>query len=435
MAKSTDRGGRSWDLALIVLLVMILSVATDIAGFLRFAPGFGIPDWAAVVCVVPTKLIEWRFLTFAARLWRRNWLGMVQAPIFVFIWGLAVALSALAAQATIVSALTAADHGAVARAELRTNLATALARVNGQLEAFAKPLPRPVQTVQQALSWATSVASVTGNCVWSRREARREDCKEVIALRKELAAATDYARLAQEQDRLRDRLAGLSIEAIADPMPVAFEASIGRLFGLDGKNGIALMGMLMLALVSAFGPFGLDTLRDASPAWSARPEPAHPARVSPARNPPPAGARPRSVLSALGGARACPPGQAEGAHAGEPAQDSAGQTRSFAQGRPRSATLQSRPQPTRLRVDPAAAAKAIEAFVDQLEHEPMARATGSELASAYNRARGGYDWPDLPANVIGFLLKAAVEARGGRKLKSSVQMYEGVRVPVNWRNV
>jgi hypothetical protein len=40
------------------------------------------------------------------------------------------------------------------------------------------------------------------------------------------------------------------------PWPVR-SISLGRLVQMDGKDGIAIMGMLILTLTSAFGPFGL----------------------------------------------------------------------------------------------------------------------------------------------------------------------------------
>ena len=91
MTTSTEHGTRIWDLTIIVWLVVALSAATDIAGFLRLAPSVGLPAWAAVLCVIPVKLIEWKFLTFATRLWRQGWLGKIQSPVYSIVWGIAVA--------------------------------------------------------------------------------------------------------------------------------------------------------------------------------------------------------------------------------------------------------------------------------------------------------------------------------------------------------
>jgi hypothetical protein len=273
MTISTGHDTRIWDLTIIVGLVVALSAATDIAGFLCLAPSVGLPAWAAVLCVIPVKLIEWKFLTFTTRLWRQGWLGKLQSPVYFIIWGIAVGLSALAAHSTIYTLLATTDHSAAKHVETRANLASARDRNNERLDAFAKPLPRPVNTVEKDLDWANSVLRPALDCTRPPDEGSRA-CRRVVELRKELAAATDYERLIREEQNLRDKLEGLKIEAANNPMPLAFEATIGLLVKMDGKNGIALMVTLILGLVSAFGPFGLDTLREkrTSPA---RPASAH----------------------------------------------------------------------------------------------------------------------------------------------------------------
>ena len=67
-----------------------------------------------------------------------------------------------------------------------------------------------------------------------------------------------------------------------------------------------------------------------------------------------------------------------------------------------------------------------------LEHGPQARASGSALAHAYARLRPVHGWPVLASNTFGKLLKIAVQEIGGRKLKSNLQIYEGVRIPAAW---
>ena len=399
-------------LQLVVVSIVILSVCTDVAGFLRFAPSLGLPTWAAVLCVIPTKLVESSFLMFGARLWRQGWLGKLQSPVYVAIWAIAVGLSALAAYGTVFNALAAADNGAATRAETRVILVAALARTNAQLDSFSKPLPRPVRTVEQDLSWAVSVAAVTRHCL--RRPAlaaRDEDCKKVINLRKELAAAKDYEHLVHETARLRDQLAGISISVAHDPMPRAFEVTLGRVLPMDGKAGIALMGTLMLCLVSAFGPFGLDTLRAGfvKQAPAQRADGAD-ASIGTAQRQRPLGAQ---VIQFRSGNRPPSPGSRQI----RSAQPLSGQTRRPALGK----------------VDHEAAGAAIRAFVGKLELGEQARATGSQLANAYAAQRWRFGWPALPANVIGMHLKAAVEELGGRKLKSGGQVYEGVCLPAAWR--
>jgi hypothetical protein len=67
-----------------------------------------------------------------------------------------------------------------------------------------------------------------------------------------------------------------------------------------------------------------------------------------------------------------------------------------------------------------------------LEHGHQARASGSALAHAYASLRPIHGWPVLAANTFGKLLKIAVQEVGGRKLKSCLQIYEGVRIPAAW---
>jgi hypothetical protein len=395
----------------VVVSIVVLSVCTDVAGFLRFAPSLGLPTWAAVLCVIPTKLVEWSFLMFGARLWRQGWLGKLQSPVYVVIWAIAVGLSALAAYGTVFSALAAADNGAATKAETRLNLVSALARTNAQLDSFAKPVPRPASTVEQDLSWAASVPTVTRHCLRRPRlAARDEDCKKVIELRKELAAAKDYEHLVHETARLREQLDGMSIGVAHDPMPRAFEVTLGRVLPIDGKAGVALMGTLMLCLVSAFGPFGLDTLRGGTvkQAPAKRADGSDPSIGTAQRQHPP-GAQ---VIQFRSSNRPPSPGSRQIRSAQPPS----GHTRRPAQGK----------------VDHEAAGAAIRAFVGKLELGKQARATGSQLANAYAAQRWRFGWPALPANVVGMHLKAAVEELGGRKLKSGGQVYEGVRLPAAW---
>jgi hypothetical protein len=278
MTISTEHSTRIWDLRIIVGLIVALSAATDIAGFLRLAPSVGLPAWAAVLCVIPVKLIEWKFLTFTTRLWRQGWLGRIQSPVYFIIWAMAVGLSLLAAHSTTYTLLAAADHSAAKNVETRANLVAAWNRNNERLDAFAKPLPRPVNTVEKDLDWAHSVLRPALDCTRPPDEGSRA-CRKVVELRREMAAAADYERLIREEQELREKLTGLDIESPNDAMPKAYEATIGRLTEMDGKNGIALMVTLILALTSAFAPFGLDLLREkrTSPARpaSARPGGAH----------------------------------------------------------------------------------------------------------------------------------------------------------------
>ena len=54
---------------------------------------------------------------------------------------------------------------------------------------------------------------------------------------------------------------------------------------------------------------------------------------------------------------------------------------------------------------------------------------GVRVAPSLHDRRVVYGWPNLAQNVFGKEIKSIVEARGGRKRKSSSQFYDGVSVP------
>jgi hypothetical protein len=136
-----------------------------------------------------------------------------------------------------------------------------LKAVKAQLGTLSKPIPRPVKVVEQALAWypilSELVHRATHDCTRFPGGSLPEACKGKVELRKELAAATEYERLSRRSEELRIQLEGIDIGAAKDAMPRSFEMSFGRFIRLDGKDGIATMGMMILTLVSAFGPFGL----------------------------------------------------------------------------------------------------------------------------------------------------------------------------------
>ena len=435
MSERGDQHARTWDLTLVIAFLVALSAVADVAAFLRFAPAIGLPAWLGPIFVVPLKLIEWRCLTLAVRLWHTSLVGKLQSPVYVIVWALAVGLSALAAHSTIYTLLATADRNATTSAETRAHLVTALERTNGQLDAFQKPLPRPAKTVEQELGWATSVRAPPRNCARAADDAAREACRKVMDLRKELAAATEFGRLVREAEGLREKLAGLQIEAAQDPMPRAFEATIGRFVELDGKNGIAMMGMLILTLVSAFGPFALDTIRS-NPCRPARPAegqafaashqegtaqvfefPSQPGRAGQGRRAPGTARAPNNSEGKA--ARASGTHPEAGARRPERSrEDTAGRAGAHASGQGRA--------------DHGQVAAAVAEFVGMLDKGKSARASGSTLYDAYARQRLVHGWPSLQPNVFGMHLKAAVIKIGGRKLKSGGQVYEGVALPATW---
>jgi hypothetical protein len=270
----------------------------------------------------------------------------------------------------------------------------------------------------EALRWTALLEPVrraTKDCTRFRDDSQRESCGVTIDIRNELARAREYERLTHEAGVLRDRRAALDIDAAQDPMQHAFEVSFGKVIKINGKDGIALLGALLLNLVSALGPFGLDILSGdyrADDRAAHKGGPCEPARDT-------AQIYPREVAQRP---EACPP--AGSGDTSKPAQTAVamglGQTHRSAHA------------PARGGIDHTAAANAVREFVAMLQIDEFARPTGSELARAYDLGRDRRGWPELPKNVFGFLLKIAVEARGGRKIKSCNQFYAGVRIPASW---
>ena len=249
---------------LIVGGIVVLALIVDVYGFLRFAPTIGLPWWAAVACVIPIKAVEWRFLTLAHRLSTIGWTGKLLSVVPVVVWLAAVGLSATAVHSTIHSMQDSADLSVAKKRETRTNLKATLASVDAQLATLSKPsAPRPPRSVQEALGWVALpplVRRATDDCRRVEQDDYRRACKEVLNLRKELAASLDYEDLRRAAEGLRAQLAALEISPPGDSMGRSFELMYGAMVKIDGKAGIALTVMLILTLVSALGPFCLDFL-------------------------------------------------------------------------------------------------------------------------------------------------------------------------------
>ena len=86
-------------------------------------------------------------------------------------------------------------------------------------------------------------------------------CAKVLELRRELAASEDYEQLENRARRLRQDLAAAPIVATSDPLPEAFDATIGRVVPLDGRAGVALLLTFVTEIMSCFGLAGLRVVR------------------------------------------------------------------------------------------------------------------------------------------------------------------------------
>lgn len=80
--------------------------------------------------------------------------------------------------------------------------------------------------------------------------------------------------------------------------------------------------------------------------------------------------------------------------------------------------------------DEHAERQAVDLFVATLPRGADLRVVGSDLFDAYEQVREQHGWPKIPRNVFGQLVRRAVEAVGGQKVKASRQFYTGVALPL-----
>jgi hypothetical protein len=85
-------------------------------------------------------------------------------------------------------------------------------------------------------------------------------CAQVVRLRKELAAARDHERLSLRATELRHSVAEAPIVAMADPLPAAFNATLGRVLPVTGMEGVALLLTIAVELISCSGLGGVAAL-------------------------------------------------------------------------------------------------------------------------------------------------------------------------------
>jgi hypothetical protein len=356
------------------------------------------------------------------------------------------------------AAISSIERAGAWKAEVRADTKAELANVEQQLAALSRPAPpRPSATVRQALASERVPAGLwrdSEECNSIQESAHlAKACAQVVQLRRELAAAQDYEKLSAHAAELRSKLATTPIVAAADPLPMAFAATFGRVLPIGGTEGVATLLTVVIEIMSSFGLAGLTALSNGR---------------EPAKGPPQAidyaaGVRPDTAANSFPSAhrpeiaqvhrfsvirepsQVCPPAPSEGrpksSQAG--AGQGIGQTRGQDIGRCLGQTRHAHTQPGRAvrlahgsaqgSADHQAAQRAVREFVASLERGNDARSTGSELAHAYGTQRASRGWPDLRPNVFGMHLKSAVAAAGGRKIKSGSQVYLGVRVPAPWR--
>jgi hypothetical protein len=260
-------------LALLVVAFMVLSLLVTATGTGRFAVSMGFIagigySVGALFDIGKSFLPVW-----LRALWSRR--ARCSAGLLGIAWICLVTFSCLATHATVSTAISSIERMGTWKMEVRGNSKAELASVEQQLAVLSRPAPpRPARTVREVLA-ATSVPPTiwkdSNECAHVRESAYfMKACAQVVQLRRELAASEDYERLSARATELRRVLADAPIVASSDPLPAAFNATLGRLVPLGGSEGVALLLTIVVELISCFGLAGLSVLtrgredRDAS---------------------------------------------------------------------------------------------------------------------------------------------------------------------------
>ena len=248
-------------IALLVVAFMALSLLVTATGTARFAVGMGYDASVGYVVGALFDLAKGAFLVAVLVFWSRRSLGF--AAVFAITSACLVFFSCLATHATVSTAISSIERTGTWQMERRSDTRAELAAIEQQLAALSRPAtPRPAKTVREALA-AERLPSV-----WQdSRECRSIDsayfmraCAQVVQLRRELAASEDYERLSSRAAELRKGLAEAPIVATSDPLPAAFNATLGRLVPLGGSEGVALLVTIVVELISCCGLAGLSAL-------------------------------------------------------------------------------------------------------------------------------------------------------------------------------
>jgi hypothetical protein len=254
-------------LLLLVLAFAALSLSVAATGTARFAVAMGYDAHIGYVVGIifegAKEVLPVAFLALFSRL------AVVRAAFIGVAWICLVVYSFLATHATINSAIRALEQTGAWKMEVRSNKKAQLTTVEQQIAAISRPnRPRPVKTVREALT-ATSVPP----SVWKNSDECRSiqdsahfasACSEVVGLRRELAAALDFERLSVQAAALRKGLAQAPIVATNDPLPAAFNATVGRLVPIAGPEGVALLVTAIVEIVSCCGLAWLRALQSRS---------------------------------------------------------------------------------------------------------------------------------------------------------------------------
>ena len=249
----------------IVVAFILLSLTITATGTARFALAMGYGEWAGYLTGGAFDLAKAILpLTLLSLKNGRSYLALV---LLGLAWLGLVTYSALATHATVATAIAAIERTGTWQMQTRTGIEAELASVEQQMAVLATPrAPRPAKTVREALAAERVPSGIwrgSQECL-SIRDSNyfQRACGRVLELRRELAAAGDYERLAQRAQDLRQSLAAAPIVATSDPLPQAFESTLGRVLPLDGRAGVALLLTGVVEIMSCFGLAAIRLARD-----------------------------------------------------------------------------------------------------------------------------------------------------------------------------
>jgi hypothetical protein len=250
-------------LALLVAAFMALSLLVTATGTARFAASMGYDAIVGYAVGAIFDIAKGVLPAGLLALLARRALG--SAVLLGVAWICLLIFSCLATHATVTTAISAIDRTGTWKMELRDNTKVELASIEQQLATLSRPTPpRPATTVQEALAAERVPPSVwhdSQECSRLRESAYfAKACSQVVQLRRELAAAQDYERLASRSAELRKGLAEAPIVATSDPLPAAFSATLGRVVPLGGTEGVALLLTIVVEIMSSFGLAGVAAL-------------------------------------------------------------------------------------------------------------------------------------------------------------------------------
>jgi hypothetical protein len=250
-------------LSLVVVAFMALSLFVTATGTARFAVAMGYDARIGHVVGAAFEFAKEVLPVALFALLGQRAFGT--ASLLGIAWFCLVAFSCLATHATVGSAISSIERNGTWQLEVRGNVKAELSSVEQQLAALSRPTPpRPAKTVWEALAGASVPAGIwrdSRECANLQESAYfMKACAQVVQLRKELAAARDYERLALRATDLRKGVAETPMVAVADPLPAAFAASLGRLLPIAGTEGVALLLTIVVELISCVGLSGIAVL-------------------------------------------------------------------------------------------------------------------------------------------------------------------------------